>query len=79
MIGQPIDTINVVKKCERCGLRYPVDKNKCNHCSHLNESELALLKIEIKKQRELNRGLGKYFIFATIALILFILLIVSFK
>jgi len=74
MLNVPQHQLNLVKKCVRCGLRYPVENKTCNHCSHLNETELALLKINIKKQRKLNRGLGKYFILATILLILFMAL-----
>ena len=66
--------IKWVKKCERCGLRHPVENIACNHCSHLNMKELALLKINIKKQRKLNKGLGKYFILATIILIIFMMI-----
>jgi rRNA maturation endonuclease Nob1 len=63
--------IKWVKKCERCGLKNPVENTLCHHCSHLDKNKLALLKVSIKKQKKLNRNLGKYFIFATIILIIF--------
>lgn len=63
------------KRCDRCGLRYPKDEDKCTHCKDVSDSELAAFKEEIEAQRESGARLG--FIFLVIALALGVLLLLS--
>ena len=64
------------KQCERCGLRYPEEEKICTHCGNLNESELLALKERIENERKAHRYLGKKFI--TAALVIFIILLISY-
>ena len=60
------------KRCKRCGLFYTKALGKCDHCSHLNESQLIELQRQHQKTLKANSTLGKtMFLFAvTTALLL---------
>ena len=61
--------IKRVKKCNRCGLKYPIKNTLCYHCTHLNKNEVAILKAKFKKQQKENTKLGKLFFLAMIIII----------
>jgi len=62
--------INRVKKCSRRGLKYPEENTSCNHCEHLNNNEVALLKARFRKQQKQNAKLGMLFLLAMVIIII---------
>lgn len=56
------------KRCERCGLRYPKDEDRCTHCKNVSDSELAAFKEQIEAQRESGGRLGAIFLVMALAL-----------
>jgi len=60
-----------VKKCNRCGLKYPNENTSCNHCEYLNKNEVAILKAKFKQQQKKNAKLGKLFLLAMVVLFIF--------
>jgi hypothetical protein len=64
------------KRCDRCELYYPETLDECDHCSELDNSELAQLKAKHQETLQDNSTFGKYLIFS--ALIIGLLLLVSF-
>ena len=57
-------------KCQRCGLRYPHDDDKCIHCGHLDDDGLKVLLDKLHKQAQSNKRLG--FILLSLSLLLLI-------
>jgi len=66
-IHQPI---NWVKKCKRCGLKYPTENDICTHCHGLSDNEVALLKVNFKRQKRGNVKIGKLFILMALIIII---------
>ncbi len=64
------------KRCDRCELYYAESLDKCVHCSELNESELAQLKLQHQETLQGNSTFGKYLLFG--AVIIGVLLLLSF-
>lgn len=63
------------KICERCGLKYEIDKQKCPHCHSLSDEQVKELKVTIEREHIGNRKLGKLFLIASITIAGLILLI----
>jgi recombinational DNA repair protein RecR len=59
-------------KCERCHLYIHKDLKKCNYCSHLSDSELALM---ITKKSRFRVSLGKAMFFAAVLFFGFMILL----
>ena len=65
------------KRCNRCGLRFPIDEKVCRHCSKFKtEHELEAFKKKIASQKAAKKNLGIYFLVTT--LVLGLLLIFTF-
>jgi len=64
------------KRCERCGLYYSKNLEKCDHCSELNDSKLAALKAQHQETLRDNSAFGKYLLI--LAAIIGLLLLLSF-
>lgn len=62
------------KYCDRCGLYYPESLVKCDHCSDLNESQLAQLKAKHQETLQDNSTFGKYLLFTAVVIGLLLLL-----
>jgi len=65
------------KLCNRCGLRFSENELECTHCKDRSDSELSEFKEHIEDMRESNAKLGS--IFFVIALVLGVLLLLSFN
>ena len=65
------------RKCERCGLRYPVDQDACPHCTGLSESQLDALKARIARRHVANGRLGRGFLLGAVAIVLVMLLVLA--
>ena len=57
------------QQCERCGLLYPKDEEKCTHCRNLDEGQLHTLKESILNSEESTNSLGKIFLIMTLVVI----------
>ena len=57
------------QQCERCGLLYPKDEEKCTHCRNLDEGQLHTLKESILNSEESTNSLGKIFFIMTLVVI----------
>jgi len=64
------------KRCDRCQLYYPASLEQCDHCSGLNNSQLAKLKAQHRETLKDNSTFGKYLLFG--AVIIGLLLLFSF-
>lgn len=64
------------QQCERCGLLYPKDEEKCTHCGNLDEGQLHTFKESILNDAESTNSLGK--IFLVLSLVVIIIFAVSF-
>ena len=64
------------QKCERCGLLYPKDEEKCTHCGDLDEGQLNTFKESILNSEESTNSLGK--IFLVLSLVVIIVFAMSF-
>ncbi|MES9970047.1 MAG: hypothetical protein ABW092_08425 [Candidatus Thiodiazotropha sp.] len=65
------------KKCNRCGLRYTVDKQACPHCSDLSDDEVKNLKKRFRLEQIANARLGTKMLFAAVALLVFLVLLAA--
>ena len=63
------------KKCDRCGLRYPKDEERCSHCSELNARELDELLHRLKEEAGANSNLGTKFLLVSVVLAFFVFLL----
>jgi len=74
-LGMKIDDYRSQKpnqQCERCGLLYPKDEEKCTHCGNLDEGQLHTLKESILNSEESTNSLGKiFFILSLVVILLF--------
>ena len=61
------------QSCERCGLDYEVDLDRCPHCSDLDDKALGKLKKELQSQRTLRRLLAWYMVVFAILIALFLI------
>ena len=51
------------KKCDRCGLQYPVKDESCSHCSGLKmDNELNAFKQQLTNAKNVRGNLGVKFI-----------------
>ena len=50
------------RECERCGLRTPLDQEKCVHCGELNDQELIAFQEKLQHERQGSRNLGVLFL-----------------
>lgn len=57
------------RRCERCGLRYPEDKQECPHCAHLDGHALQLLLRKRKQESEAIARMGRFMFALAAALI----------
>jgi hypothetical protein len=57
--------IKLTKKCQRCGLRFPVKEESCTHCTGLSDKEVEDLKEQYRNERAGNANLGWLFLFTT--------------
>ncbi len=64
------------QQCERCGLLYPKDEEKCTHCGDLDEGQLHTFKESILNSEESTNSLGK--IFLVLSLVVIIIFAMSF-
>lgn len=62
-------------RCERCTRKYPNNLDKCPHCADINDG-LELEEFKLQNQMELRGAseLGKYFMIASIATVVLLLL-----
>lgn len=63
------------KRCQRCGLRYPIDAARCTYCSDLPDNEIEALRQRIGEAHAGNARLGRWLLIAAIVLALLLLLI----
>jgi hypothetical protein len=63
------------KRCERCGLRYPIEAVRCTYCSDLPDSEIEALKQRVGEAHVGNARLGRWLLIAATLLALLLLLI----
>lgn len=62
--------IRASRKCERCGLRYSDQLERCPHCSGLSETELQQLKLRIATSQRRMASLGKSMLILALVLLL---------
>ncbi|WP_019027774.1 hypothetical protein [Colwellia piezophila] len=62
------------KRCDRCDLYYPVTLDECDHCSQLNDSQLAEFKAQHQETLQGNSTFGKYLLFGSVIIGLLLLL-----
>jgi hypothetical protein len=62
------------RKCERCGLRYTIDKDQCPHCGDLTEAQLVALQQRIAQHHQANRRLGLLFLLGAMVIMALTLL-----
>ncbi len=62
------------KRCDRCGLYYDRSLGKCVHCSELNEYQLLAFKVQHQHSLQRNSTLGRYFLLSAVILALILLL-----
>lgn len=62
------------KRCDRCDLYYPESLDTCDHCSHLDDAQLADLKANLQETLQDNAIFGKYLLFASLVIGLLLLL-----
>jgi hypothetical protein len=63
------------KKCQRCGLRYPLKAEQCVHCKDLSERQVAELKIKVEMQQRAYKNLGKLFFYIAVLIFVAMLLL----
>ena len=56
------------KPCNRCGLRYEEDADKCVHCGDISDANLSDFKEGIEAQKDAEANLGSIFLVITLAL-----------
>jgi len=57
------------KKCDRCGLYYPKDEQKCIHCGDLSNNELQQFLEKIENEKISSKNLGMLFFYIAILMI----------
>ena len=62
--------IRYSKKCDRCGLRYPIEEENCVHCFKLSDKEVGELKLKIDEEQISNKNLGHLFFYICILLLI---------
>lgn len=63
MFFLPIFPFKKTKKCQRCGLNYPKNEDKCPHCSVLtSDSDLEDLLRQKESETQGNQNLGLMFL-----------------
>lgn len=71
-----LSSLKHTRPCERCGLHYaPQEGEPCPHCGGLNESALAALKAELRREEAGGRALGIGFALMAIAILVLLLII----
>ncbi len=48
--------------CDRCGLNYPEQREKCSHCGDLSDLGVVVLKAEVSRQKRVLKKLAVLFL-----------------
>ena len=68
--------IRNAQKCPRCSLQFPLEEDKCTHCSNLNSQELLELMAKVEEESKGNKRLILYFGLGWLAVVIIVLLLI---